>query len=195
MKPNWQNAVSRHLNVLSISNRLDEIQNLVFLSSRPDEHDLTRLGILSSCILVQTKSTWRDPGSRLLVFPSWRRRLDEIEDLIFLSSRPDEVDLKRSWITSSCLPVLTKTTLRDWGSYLLIFSSRRSRLDEILDHVFLSSRHNEVDLMRSWILSSCILVLNESTWRDPVSLLLLFSSWRSRLDEIEDLVFLSSRPK
>ena len=147
---------------------------------------------------------------RLLVNTSWKSRLDEIQDfvflsshphqvdltrfrpLVFLSSRPEEVDLTRFRIFSSCLLVLTKWTWRDSGSFLLVFSSWRSRLDEIHDLFFSSSPPDEVDLTRFRILSSCFLILIESTRRDPGSCLLVFSSWRSWLDEIEDLVFLSS---
>ena len=191
-KSTWRDPVSCLLVFSSWRSRLDKIQDLVFLSSRPDEVDLTRSMILSSCLLILMKSTSRDPGTCLLVFSSWRSRLDEIQYLVFLSSRPDEVDLTRFRILSSCLLVLTKSTWRDPGSCLLVFSSWRSRLDEIQDLVFLSSRHDEVDLTRFRIVSSCLLILIESTRRDPGSCLLVFSSWRSWLDEIEDLVFLSS---
>ena len=148
--------------------------------------------ILSSCFLVLQKSIWRDPRSCLLIFSSNRSRLDEIKDLVFLFSCPTEVDLPRSKILSSCLLVLQKSTCRDPRSCLLVFSSYRSRLAEIQDLVFLSFRLTEVDLPRSRILSFCLFVLQKSTWRDPGSHLFVFSSYRSRLDEIQDLVFLSS---
>ena len=190
-------------------NRLDKIKYLVFLSTRPEKVDLTRSRILSSCLLilikstwhdsgscllVLKKSTWRDSGSFLLVFSSCRSRFDEIHDLFFLSSHPHQVDLTRSMILSSCLLILMKSTWRDPGTCLLVFSSWRSRLDKIQDLVFLSSRPDEVDLTRSRILSYYLLVMTKSTWRDSGSCLLVFSSSSSRLDEIPDLAFLSSRP-
>ena len=172
MKLTWRDPGSCLLVFSSWWNRLDEIMYLVFLSTRPEEVDLTRSRILSSCLLILIKSTWQDSGSCLLVFSSWRSRLDEIRDLFFLSSRPEEVDLTRFRILSSCLLILIKSTWRDLA--------------------FLSSRPDEVDLTRFRILSSCLLILIKSTRRDPGSYLLVFSSWRSRLDEIEDLVFLIS---
>ena len=111
----------------------------------------------SSHLLVLIKSTWRDPGSYLLVFLScWSRlekiqylvssswsRHDEIHDLVFPSSRPDDVDLK------------------------LVFSSFHP---------------HKVDLTRSRILSSCLLVKIKSTRLDPISRLLVFpSSWYGSL--------------
>ena len=143
--------------VAQSSSRLDEIQDLVFLSSCLTEVDLTRSKILSSCLLVLQKSTWRDPRSRLLVFSSYISRLDEIQDLVFLSLRLTEVDLTRSSILSFCLFVLQKSTWRDPRSCLFVFLTLFSRL-----------------LVFS---GSCLFV---------------FSSYRSRLDEIQDLVFLSS---
>ena len=63
------------------------IENLIFLSSIPHEVYLTRSRILSSCLLVQIKSTWRDPVSCLLVLikSTWRDRLSSA-CLVFLSS-------------------------------------------------------------------------------------------------------------
>ena len=194
IKSTWRDPGSYLLVFSSWWNRLDEIKYLVFLSTRPEKVDMTRSRILSSCLLILNKSTWQDSGSCLLVFSSWRSRLDEIQDLFFLSFRPEEVDLTRFRIFSSCLLVLKKSTRRDSGSFLLVFSSCRSRLDEIQDLFFLSSHPHQVDLTRSRILSFCLLVLTNSTWRDSGSYLLVFSSSSSRLDEIPDLAFLSSRP-
>ena len=140
--------------------------------------------ILSSCLLILMKSTWRDPGTCLLVFSSWRSRLDEIQYLVFLSSRPDEVDLTRFRILSSCLLVLTKSTWRDPGSCLLVFSSWRSRLDEIQDRVFLSSHPHRVDSTRSRILSSRPDEVDLTRLRNLSFCLLASSSW---------LIFSSSR--
>ena len=183
--------------------RLDDIEDLVFsssyphqvnltksrlLSSYPPQVDLTRSRILSSRLLILIKSTWRDPGSCLLVFSSSKSRLDEIQDLVCSSSYPHQVELSRSRILSSRLIILIKSTWRGPGSCLLVLSSSSSRVDEIEDLVFLSwrsrlddiedivfssSHPHQVELTRSMILSSRLIILIKSTWRDPLSCLIV----------------------
>ena len=193
----------------SSSSRFDDIQDLVLSSSNPHQVDFTRSRILSSCLLVLMKSTWRYSVSRLVVFSSPWSWLDKIKDLVILSSRPNQVYLNRASISLSRLFFLMKLTWQDPGSCLLVFSSKSSPVDlepiscllvfsssssriaEIQDLVLLSSRPEEVDFTRSRILSFRLIILVKLNWWDPGSRLLVFSSSSSQLDEIQDLVFLS----
>ena len=130
----------------------------------------THCNISSSRLLILMKSTWRNQWS---VVPS--SRPDEVDLTISSISSPrlflpHEVDLTRSRILSSCLLV------------------KSSRLNYIQYFVFLSSCPEEVDLTRSSILSSRLSFLMKSTWRDPVSCLLVLNK-TSGLDEIESFAF------
>ena len=175
-------------------------------SSNPYQTNFTRSRILSSCLLILMKSTWQDPisqYSRLLVLmkSTWRYSVG----LVFSSFHPREFDLTTSTILSSCLLVLFKSTWRDHGSRF-VFSFRWSRLDEIkilYSRFFVQIKSNWLDqylVFPSFFLvkltwrdqGSCLLII-KSTWWYPGSCLHVFSSWRGRLDVIEDLVFLSSR--
>ena len=180
--------------------RLDKIQYNFMSSSRflvwwnrLDNYSVSRLLVFSSSWI------WQDQGSCLLVFSSSSIQLDEIQALVFSSFHPHQVELMRSRILSSRLLILIKSTWRDPGSCLLVFSSSSSRIDEIQDLVFSSSHPHQVDVTRSRILSSSVLVLNKSTWRDWGSCLFVFSprlliitSWL--LFSSARLVFSSSLP-
>ena len=129
---------------------LDKINS----SSHPHEDDMTR-SMTCFHLLFLVKSTWRYQVSRLLVFSSSWSWLDKIQNLVFSSSRQNQVYLTRSSISFSRHFFLVKLTLT-------------------------SSR----------LLSSRLLILIKSKWRDRGSCLLVL---RRRLDVIEDLTFLSSR--
>ena len=134
----------------------------IYLISRLKVH-LTRSGMrMSSCLLILIKSTLRNPA----------------EDFIFLSSRPDEVDLTIFSISSSHLFILMNLTWRDQGPYLLVFSSSSVNLTRsrhlssrpfilIMSNwwdpgsCLLNSHPHQVDLTRSKILFSCLLVLKK----------------------------------
>ena len=148
--------------------------------------------ILLSHLFVTRKSTWPDPGSCYLTFWSLGSRLDQNQDYVISSFRHLEVNLTRSRILLSHLFVTRKSTWPDPGSCYLIFSSLGSRLDKIVDLVISSFRHLEVNLTRSGILSSWLLVTRKSTWPEPRSCYLIFSSQGSRLDQIQDPVIPSS---
>ena len=195
---------------MRIRRREDKILDLVKSNSWGWKHEKTRYWILSSRLHQDEKTRYWIS----FIFSSWWSRLDKIQYLVCSSSHHREVDMMRcmilsshllkfsSWwsrlddksILSSSLFILMKLTWQDPGSCLLLFLSKSSRLDEIQHLVFSSSLPHEVDLTRSRILSSPLLVKIKSTWRDPASRLLVFSSSWSWLDKIQDLVFLSSRP-
>ena len=129
-----------------------------------------------------------------LIFSSFISRLDEIQDHVILSSRLLEVDLIRYRIMSSRSSSLLEVDLMQIQDHVISSSLLfRSRLDEIQYLVISSSRLLEVVLMRSSILSSHLLFFQKSTWWDPGSCHLIFSSFRRRLDEIQDLVISSFR--
>ena len=151
----WEDEIMRTVNIYDLSHlfifssslvRLDENQDLVFSSFNPHQIDFTRSRILSSCLLVLMKSTWQDPISRILAVSSWGSRLDDIQYLVFSSFHPNEFDLTRSRILSSCLLVQIKSTWQEPVSRLPVFSPSSSWIDKIQDLVFLSSRPNQVEL-------------------------------------------------
>ena len=151
--------------------------------------------ILLNHLLVTTKSTWPDPGSCYLIFWSQGSRLNQKMYPVISSFHHLEVNLTRSGISSSWLLVTRKSTWPEPGSFYLIFSSLGSRLDQIHDLVISSFRHYEVDLTRSRILLSHLLVTRKTTLPDRGSCYLIFLSLGSRLDQIEDLVISSSAHK
>ena len=134
--------------------RLDDIQYLVFSSIHPHEFDLTRSVILSSCLLVIIKSTWRDQGSCLLV---QIRLIDLIQYLVFLSLLPREVEMTRYRLLSSRLLILIKSTWQYPRACLM------------------SSPPEEADLTRSRILTFCLLA-SSSCLLDSFSRLHISSS-------------------
>ena len=154
---------------------------LVFYN--PHQVDFTRSRILSSCLFVLMKSTWQYPISRLLdcldevdltifsISSAHPREFDltsyKIKDLVFLSSRPNQVELIRNQYLVFSSPHPHHSSGQQDEIQALVFSSSSSRIDSELQDLVFSSSH---PLTRSTILSSCLFdLILLSSW-------LLFSS-------------------
>ena len=163
----------------------------------------SRLSWILSFDHISFKTTWRDSRSCHLIISPPGSRLDEIRDLVIWSSLLMEVDLMRSEILSSDHLSFRMWTWWDpdsWADHLsfmkstwwdprschLIIYPPGSRLDEILNLAIWSSFFHEVNLLRSWILSSDHLSFMKSTWWDPRSCHLIISP--SLLLQEEDLM-------
>ena len=163
-KSSWRDAGSRLLAFLDPGSRVDKMPDLVFSPSWTQEVELTRCRISSSRllhVLGPRKPSWQDARSRLPAFLDPRSRVDEMPDLVFLSSLTQKVELTRCRISPSRLLGPTTSYWRDARSRLLPFLDPRSRVDEMPDLAFSFSCTREAELRRHKMLPSELLGPNK----------------------------------
>ena len=122
-------------------------------------------------------------------FKKTRRQLDKILDLVKSTSSERECNKTRSWISSSRLDEDEKTRRQEPGSRQVDLMRMRRQEDKIRSLIWSSQIHEDekkrrrdteydrqVEMTKSWrSLSSRLLILIKSTWRDPGSCLLVLS--------------------